>query len=652
MANRLAHEASPYLLQHADNPVDWWPWSPEALAEAERSGKPILLSVGYAACHWCHVMAHESFEDEATAEVMNARYVNIKVDREERPDIDQIYMSALHATGEQGGWPLTMFLTSAGEPFFGGTYFPKDARFGRAAFIDVLTAVADAYSSRSEVVQTNVTALRERISAPTEPGELPADTADKAAQQLLSIMDPENGGTRGAPKFPNAGLIELLWRAYARTGDDAYRTAVTTATNRIAMGGITDHVGGGLARYSVDGRWHVPHFEKMLYDNAQMLGLYAEVAAATGSRLLATRCQEIVTWLTREMEVDGLFAASLDADSEGEEGRFYLWSLAALRDVLGADTERFAAHYGATAEGNWEGTNVLHRLDAADLADDETETFLTACRDKLLVARERRPRPARDDKALADWNGLMIAGLARAGGALQRPDWLDLAERTYATARDTFEAEGRLIHAVRGPVRLGQGFALDYAAMIHAALTLVAAGRPGTALADAERWCRTLRTHYAAPGGGYYWTADDADALILRPESPLDEAVPNANGLMVKNLATLWALTGEEAYEAEARAVLRAHARALAANVFGCASLVNGLDQLSAVTVTTSAAPELRAAVLAAGHPAAIVVDVPPEGHPLGASAPPDGSAVVCRHMACGLPIVTPDALTAALWGR
>ncbi|ORE93693.1 Thioredoxin domain protein [Stappia sp. 22II-S9-Z10] len=650
MANRLAQEASPYLLQHADNPVDWWPWSAEALAEAQRTGKPILLSVGYAACHWCHVMAHESFEDEATAAVMNDRYVNIKVDREERPDIDQIYMAALHATGEQGGWPLTMFLTPDGEPFFGGTYFPKDARFGRPKFVNVLSAVADAFAAGQPIVTDNVTALRQRLATESEPGELPADTVDKAARQLLSIMDPVNGGTRGAPKFPNASLFEVLWRAFARTGDVAYRDAVALALGRIAMGGIWDHVGGGLARYSVDGQWHVPHFEKMLYDNAQILTLMAEVSAATGSELLATRSDEIVTWLTRDMSVDGLFAASLDADSEGEEGRFYVWTLAELQEVLGADAARFAAAYNVTEHGNWEGTNVLHRLDRDGLAEPEEEAFLAACRAQLLEAREKRPRPALDDKALADWNGLTIAALARAGAVLGREDWLDLAETTYANAKATFGEGGRLIHAVRGKIRLGQGFALDYAAMIKAALSLVAAGRPGDALADAILWTDTLVRHYGAPGGGYYWTADDADALIMRPSSPLDEAVPNANGLMVNNLATLWALTGAERFEQAARATLRVHARALAANVFGCASMVNGLDQLDRAATVTTADAALATAAMHSGHPTALTLPQPPEGHPANAAALPAGSAIICRRGVCSLPLTSADSLTRALW--
>lgn len=650
MANRLADEASPYLLQHADNPVDWWPWSADALAEAQRTNRPILLSIGYAACHWCHVMAHESFEDDATAKVMNARFVNIKVDREERPDIDQIYMAALHATGEQGGWPLTMFLTAEGEPFFGGTYFPKDARFGRPRFVDILNAVADAYRDQADTVTNNVAALRQGLSTTASPAQLEAGTTDKAARQLLGIMDPDNGGTRGAPKFPNAQLFELLWRAYARTADSAFADAVHKALNRIAMGGITDHVGGGLARYSVDARWHVPHFEKMLYDNAQILALMAEVGAATQSRLMRVRCEETVNWLVREMEVDGLFAASLDADSEGEEGRFYVWSMADLRAVLGEDTERFAACYGASPEGNWEGTNVLHRLGTGDLADEDTETFLATCRTRLFTAREARPRPARDDKALADWNGLAIAALARAGSALDRPDWIDLAETTYDTAKATFGEGDRLIHAVRGAARLPQGFALDYAAMIHAALALFSAGRHGSALADAERWCATLEAHYVTPAGAYYWTADDADALIVRPDSPADEAVPNANGLMVKNLATLWALTGDDRYEARARSVISAHARTLAANVFACASMVNGMDQLERLTTITTSSAELARAAQQTGHPASLVLSEPPEGHPVHAEPPPFGSAIVCRRGVCSLPIDEDAALRMALW--
>ncbi len=387
--NRLKHSASPYLLQHANNPVDWWPWCDEALATAKAEGKSILLSVGYAACHWCHVMAHESFEDEATARVMNERFVNIKVDREERPDIDQIYMAALHATGEQGGWPLTMFLTEDAEPFFGGTYFPKVARFGRPRFVDVLDSVANAYAGSAEIVADNVAALRAHLAKAQAPGELPRDATDKAARQLLTVMDPVHGGTRGAPKFPNAGLFELLWRAHARSGEDTYRDAVLRSANRIAMGGIYDHLGGGFARYSVDERWLVPHFEKMLYDNAQLIALMSDAWCATGNPLYRARIAETIEWAEREMAVDGLFAASLDADSEGEEGRFYVWSAAEIEEVLGNDADAFMAAYEVTPEGNWEGINVLNRLDAETLGDPGREAALAASRARLLARRER-----------------------------------------------------------------------------------------------------------------------------------------------------------------------------------------------------------------------------------------------------------------------
>lgn len=649
--NRLAHEASPYLLQHADNPVDWWPWCDEALAEAQRSKRPILLSVGYAACHWCHVMAHESFEDAETAAVMNERYVNIKVDREERPDIDQIYMSALHATGEQGGWPLTMFLTETGQPFFGGTYFPKVAQFGRPSFTDVLLAVSNAYAVKPELVAENVATLRQHLQHRPAPGELLEDTPVRAAAQLRTIMDPVHGGTRGAPKFPNAGVFRLMWRSGAR-GNAGDRDAVLLALSRIAMGGITDHIGGGLARYSVDERWLVPHFEKMLYDNAQILSLYGDAYGVTGDPLYAERAREIVAWLEREMVADGLYAASLDADSEGEEGRFYVWSRAEIEAVLGADADRFSSIYDVTESGNFEGSNVLNRLAERELADDETEAFLARCRAALFDVRERRVRPGRDDKQLADWNALAIAALARTGAVLDEPGWVSRASEIYETAKERFGRGDRLIHAVRGDVAGTQGFALDYALMIAAALALYRVDPAPALIADAERWVGVMERHYRAQHGGYAWTADDGETLVVRPDSPADEAVPNANGIMVENAAVLWAITGEARFEGIARRVVSTHARAAATNVFGCASLLCGLDQLTAPHVTVSDAPGLREAVLRSGHPSAVLLDRPPAGHPAAAATPAAGSAVVCRAQTCGLPLESAAALLSDLWGE
>src|SRR5690242_2676866 len=417
--NRLAQETSPYLLQHKHNPVDWWPWGPAALAEAQRSNKPILLSVGYAACHWCHVMAHESFEDDETARVMNDLFINIKVDREERPDIDQIYMSALHLMGEHGGWPLTMFLTPKGEPFWGGTYFPKTSRYGKPAFVDVLVNVARIFRDDPKAIEQNRSALMARLAEEARPagrvvigrGEL-----DRAAQQLGGIIDPVHGGTRGAPKFPQPMLLEFLWRAGQRSGEARYFNAVELTLERICQGGIYDHVGGGFSRYSVDERWLTPHFEKMLYDNAQLLELIALAHQRSGKPIYRTRAQETVAWLKREMTTpEGAFCASLDADSEGEEGKFYVWSLAEITDILGEDDAAFfAAHYDVTLGGNFEGHNILNRLKHLPRSMDD-EKKLARMREKLLATRAQRVRPGLDDKVLADWNGLMIAALVNAG---------------------------------------------------------------------------------------------------------------------------------------------------------------------------------------------------------------------------------------------
>jgi uncharacterized protein YyaL (SSP411 family) len=446
--NRLAGATSPYLLQHAHNPVAWWQWGPEALDEAKRTNKPILLSVGYAACHWCHVMAHESFEDAGTAQVMNELFVNIKVDREERPDIDQIYMNALHLLGEQGGWPLTMFLTPRAEPVWGGTYFPKDSRYGRPAFVDVLREVARLFREEPAKIEQNRKALLARLADKAWPqGKVSVGLKelDGAAREIGNAFDLTHGGLRGAPKFPQPAMLEFLWRAALRTGDAGFFETVEHTLEHMSEGGIYDHLGGGFSRYSVDEMWLVPHFEKMLYDNAQLLELLALAWQRSSKALFAQRARETVGWLKREMTTaQGAFAASLDADSDGEEGKFYVWSLAEVEAALGPDTAHFAAEYDVTAGGNFEGHNILNRLKClprstnrraapVHAAPDENDTTarFSMLRSKLLELREQRVRPGLDDKILADWNGLMIAAVVNAGIILDEPSWIAMARRAF-----------------------------------------------------------------------------------------------------------------------------------------------------------------------------------------------------------------------------
>ena len=398
--NRLAGETSPYLLQHQHNPVDWWPWGTEALAEAKRINKPILLSVGYAACHWCHVMAHESFEDEATARVMNELFVSIKVDREERPDIDQIYMSALHHLGEHGGWPLTMFLTPDGGPFWGGTYFPKTSRYGKPAFVDLLREVARVFREQPESVEQNRSALMARLAEHARPAgraTIGKPELDRAADQIARLIDPVHGGMGGAPKFPQPMMLEFLWRAGQRLKDARYFGLVELSLARMSEGGIYDHLGGGFSRYSVDERWLVPHFEKMLYDNALILELLALAHARSGNALFSERAQETVGWLAREMTTpEGGFCASLDADSEGEEGKFYVWSQAELADVLGReDAAFFASHYDVTPEGNFEGHNILNRLKPLPRSMEDDEEARRVARGAPYSARQTGAARAR-----------------------------------------------------------------------------------------------------------------------------------------------------------------------------------------------------------------------------------------------------------------
>jgi uncharacterized protein YyaL (SSP411 family) len=667
--NRLGSETSPYLLQHKDNPVHWRPWGEAALAEARAAGKPILLSVGYAACHWCHVMAHESFEDAATAAAMNDLFVNIKVDREERPDVDAIYMGALHELGEQGGWPLTMFLTSDAEPFWGGTYFPKDERYGRPAFICVLNEVARIYRDEQVKVRQNADVLKDRLRPrPRGAGAPPPNEATLAdlARRLVQAVDPVHGGIRGAPKFPQPQFFGLLWRAGLRFGLANPLEAVDLTLTHIAQGGIYDHLGGGFSRYSVDERWLVPHFEKMLYDNAQLLEMMTQAWRETKSPLYAQRIEETVGWLLREMVVEGHsptgggFASSLDADSEGEEGKFYVWSLAEIEEVLGApDASVFAEIYDVTAGGNFEGHNILNRLSAIALRDAETEARLAAMRAKLLKRRATRIRPGFDDKVLADWNGLMIAALANAAEAFDRPEWLAAAERAFAFVSTKMTSHGRLLHAYRGGEAKAPATANDYANMIRGALALARVTGKRDYVGRAREWVDVLDRHYWAPDlGGYYYVADDTGDLIVRPFSGQDEATPNANGVMVSNLMALYLWTGEERYRDRAEAILSGFAGAMAENILAHAGLLAAALDSGAPALIVLIVPEggdaknLHRALADVSLPGAVVQEMR-EGEALPESSPAHGktaidnkpTAYVCIGPQCSLPVTEPAAL-------
>jgi uncharacterized protein len=666
--NRLAQETSPYLLQHAENPVHWRAWGEEALAEAKQTSKPILLSVGYAACHWCHVMAHESFEDDETAKVMNELFVNIKVDREERPDVDAIYMAALHELGEQGGWPLTMFLTAEAEPFWGGTYFPKEQRYGRPAFVHVLREVSRIYRDEPEKVRQNANLLKERLAprAPSALGLVPSDEAlANLTPRLVQLVDPVRGGIRGAPKFPQASFFGLLWRAGLRYGLANPLDAVDLTLTHIAQGGIYDHIGGGFARYTVDDQWLVPHFEKMLYDNAQLIELITEVWRERRSPLYAQRVAETVDWLMREMVTEGgAFASSLDADSEGEEGKFYVWSADEIASVLGPeDAKRFAEIYDVTPEGNWEGKTILNRLNAIDLRAPETEARLAELRAKLLEQRTGRVRPGFDDKVLADWNGLMIAALARAGEAFSRDDWIAAAVRAFAFIAAKMSEGDRLYHAYRAGQAKAPAIANDYANMIRAALQLASVTGEDQYIDRARSWTEVLDRHYwSTEFGGYYFTADDTKDVIVRTLTAQDDATPNANGMMVSNLMALYLLTGETRYQARAETIVNAFASAVGENVFAHTGLLAGaLDLLAPTHVVLIAAKggdaqALRKAIRELSIPGAVVQessggDGIPEGSPVYGKTALNGraAAYVCIGPQCSMPVTDGAALVETL---
>ena len=667
--NRLGEETSPYLLQHRDNPVHWQAWDQAVLEMARAAGKPILLSVGYAACHWCHVMARESFENPEIAATMNRLFVNIKVDREERPDLDQIYQHALALMGEQGGWPLTMFLTPDGEPFWGGTYFPPDQRWGRPGFPQVLEAISEAYARKRDDVAKNVGVLRDalqRLGQPRQGGAILRQQLDPIAERLLRETDQIHGGIGTAPKFPQCGILELLWRAWKRTGQAAYRDAVTKALDAMCQGGIYDHLGGGFARYSTDARWLVPHFEKMLYDNAELVDLLTLVWQETENPLYRQRIDETLGWVIREMRTpSGGFASSLDADSEHEEGKFYVWTAAEIDVLLGDDAPLFKRFYDVTPDGNWEGHTILNRMNSPALADTETEHTLAACRERLFRARVPRVRPGWDDKVLADWNGLMISAMANAGLVFGQPHWIEIARAAFDFARNQMTApDGRLLHSWRDGRARHPANVDDYANLCRAALVLHEAAGDDTLIAQICDWVAILDRHYWDPeGGGYFFSADDTEALIARAKTASDSAVPAGNGTLVGVLARLAILTGDGSYRRRAEAIVATFSGELAHNFFPLATLLNNAEVLSEpaqiVLVGEDGDPAfdaLRSAVYSVSLPNRLVLALPPgrqlpTDHPAYGKGLVEGraAAYVCVGAVCSLPLTDPRKLVANL---
>jgi uncharacterized protein YyaL (SSP411 family) len=667
MANRLAQETSPYLLQHRENPVEWYPWGEEALARARDEDRPILLSVGYSACHWCHVMAHESFEDPETAAYMNEHFVNVKVDREERPDVDALYMEAVQAISGQGGWPMTVFLDPEGVPFYGGTYFPPDEGRGMPSFRMVMEAVIDAFESKRDEIEERAPQMRARLApiGQVEPAESPQGAMlDEAIERLQMAADRARGGFGGAPKFPPASAIELL---LARK-----ETEIPELTlDAMLAGGIYDQIGGGFARYSVDAAWQVPHFEKMLYDNALLARSYLHGWQVLGHERYRRVCEETLDWALREMRgPEGGFYSALDADSEGEEGRFYVWTPEEIRAVLTnpeneANCIKFPVHqaenlmqfYGVSEGGNFEGRNILHLAGGADAAEPEG---LDEMRRALYEARAKRVWPGLDDKRLTAWNALMIAALAEAGAVLGREDYLEgaraCANFVWSELRND---EGALLRTYKDGRAHLKAYLEDHAFLLEALLTLYEASFESVWFERARELADTLLTRFAdGERGGFFSTADDHESLIARRKEIGDHPIPSGNSAAAFGLLRLAALTGERTYERAAEGVLRLFSDPAGKHPEAFAHLLRAIDfQLSPtkeVALIGEDLNELAAVVRGEFRPHLVLA-----GGPEGSATPPllqdrgqvngKPAAYVCENFTCRTPITDPKALQQAL---
>jgi len=658
MPNRLAQETSPYLRQHAENPVDWYPWGEEAFRRARAEDKPIHLSVGYAACHWCHVMAHESFENPRVARLMNERFINVKVDRQERPDVDDIYQKVVQMMGQGGGWPLTVFMTPQGEPFFGGTYFPPEDRYGRPGFVRLVLGLGETWKHKRDELRGNIDQFMKGYQVLDErflEGELPAgeDVPAEAARFFAENTDPRHGGLGGAPKFPNPACHDLVLRIYHRTREAGLLRSVELTLDRMAAGGIYDHLGGGFARYSVDERWAVPHFEKMLYDNGQLVKLYADVYRLTGNRKWRRIFEESIAYVLRDMtHPEGGFYASEDADSEGDEGKFYAWTPAQVKEVLG-DTDGATAcrAYGVTERGNFEhGATVLYR--AVEL-DPLEEARLLGLRDKLFAAREKRVRPGRDDNVLASWNALMIQGLCAAYQATGTASHLSAAQRAadFLAERMTMP-HGGVYRAWREGVAKVPGFLDDHAFLANALFDLYESCFEKQYLDRATQLVELILEKFWDEG--LYFTPSDGERLVHRPRAPHDNAWPSGTSTSVFAFLRLYELTGKDDYRDRAEQVFRTYGGAAAKNPFGFAHLLGALDFMQrgpleivfAGDRADSALAPLLETVHRAYQPSRVLAfadDVPVGQGRVPINGKP--AAYVCRNRTCDAPVTTVEAL-------
>ncbi|HEX6384217.1 MAG TPA: thioredoxin domain-containing protein [Anaerolineae bacterium] len=676
MPNRLANETSPYLLQHADNPVDWYPWGEEALAAARKQDKPILLSIGYAACHWCHVMAHESFEDPETAAIMNEHFINVKVDREERPDLDSIYMSAVTAMTGQGGWPMTVVLTPEGKPFFGGTYFPLHPRYGMPSFQQVLQSIVDAWQNKRQEIEESAGEIAQHLTRSLtlegQTGVLDEDMFGRVLNTIFNNFDKDKGGFGKAPKFPPSMTLEFLLRMKIQRGDAMALHMAEHTLKRMAYGGIYDQLGGGFARYATDNNWLVPHFEKMLYDNALLSRVYLHAWQITGKPLYRRVTEETLDFVAREMRhEDGGFYSSYDADSEGEEGKFYVWEADEIRQALAEDADLFMRYYGVSEGGNWEGKNILHIAREPeevarefDISVDEVEARVAAARDKLYRVRTRRVWPGLDDKVLTAWNGLMLASFAEAGRDLNRPDYTEIAVKNAQFLYDHMRTEeGRLLRTWKADSEARYNAYLeDYACLADGLLALYQNTFDERWFAWAHELADMMMIHfYDRENGGFFDTSDDHEDLIHRPKDLQDNATPSGNAMAAQVLLKLSLYTGNGRYWDVAEGAVSSlygamfqYPTAFAHWLTAAAFILDepqevaivgdpGVEDTEALIETVFA--EYRPNVVAALGDKGDVIPLLKDRPRLNDKA----TAYVCRRFICKRPVTEPEALAEQL---